>query len=220
MELDTGGRVSQEVPFVLGSQCTGSARRKLPVSPGGVVSYCRQSEDLLLDRLLLVVAHPGRHSCIWTETARTRMWTTAFSTFRNGSLYIIDCCWNNFSCLRRRLRLWPKLCCCDWYQSSGSVIITAPLSSHWSWATLKNIQENLESQKWMMSYRTVMGTQPKGEMKGMTWMSCGNDALHTWSPCCEYSVWILFCILCNINFRGQLSTPRTVHERMTHLTAN
>lgn len=96
------------------------------------------------------------------------------------------------------------------------------LSSHWSWATLKNIQENLGSQKWMMYYRTVMGTQPKGEMNVMTLMCCGNDggAFDTWSPGHKYSAWILFCILCNINFGGQLSTLRTVHERMNQLTGH
>lgn len=42
--------------------------KQVPVSPRGahgVCSYCRQSKDLLLDGLLLVIADPGRHSYIW-----------------------------------------------------------------------------------------------------------------------------------------------------------
>lgn len=73
VELNAGRRVAQEVSSVLRSQLRNfSDAEGVPVRPDvgvglgvGVWSYCRQSEDLLLERLLLVVADPGRHSYVW-----------------------------------------------------------------------------------------------------------------------------------------------------------
>lgn len=91
----------------------------------GVASYCRQGKDLLLDCLLLVVADPGRHSCIcmcmlkWVQHLGMRQRLTC----RNGPLY------------------W---CCC-----SASIIITAQLSPSnrstlsLTWATPKDIHANI-----------------------------------------------------------------------------